>query len=185
MKNRLREEQKAKLLAEEKARRAQQEAEKTELDRLEKLRLEEEADRNEKHLEAERAEKTRRLQAEADRLELEKQRSAEKERESQPQVERRGLLRKIKKEKPHAHPETQSRTLPQQSECPPDTSQHDRPSSSSRRIDQAPRFIDVGGSRPRRYSADNGEPVTIKPGGGGIVPGTDAPISAVNAGDRV
>ena len=28
------------------------------------------------------------------------------------------------------------------------------------------------------------EPPTIKPGGGGIVPGTDAPISAVNAGDR-
>ena len=28
------------------------------------------------------------------------------------------------------------------------------------------------------------EPPTIKPGGGGIVPGTDAPLSAVNAGDR-
>ena len=28
------------------------------------------------------------------------------------------------------------------------------------------------------------EPPTIKPGGGGVVPGTDAPISAVNAGDR-
>ncbi len=31
----------------------------------------------------------------------------------------------------------------------------------------------------------NGQPATIKPGGGGIVPGIDAPVSAVNAGDRV
>lgn len=31
----------------------------------------------------------------------------------------------------------------------------------------------------------DGLPPTIRPGGGGIVPGTDAPISAVNTGDRV
>lgn len=35
-------------------------------------------------------------------------------------------------------------------------------------------------SKPAPYE----EPPTIKPGGGGVVPGTDAPISAVNAGDR-
>lgn len=35
-------------------------------------------------------------------------------------------------------------------------------------------------SKPTPYE----EPPTIKPGGGGVVPGTDAPISAVNAGDR-
>ncbi|KAK4501719.1 hypothetical protein PRZ48_007528 [Zasmidium cellare] len=29
-----------------------------------------------------------------------------------------------------------------------------------------------------------GDPPTIKPGGGGVVPGTDAPVSAINAGDR-
>ena len=31
---------------------------------------------------------------------------------------------------------------------------------------------------------DSHEPVTIRPGGGGVVPGIDAPVSAVNAGDR-
>ena len=31
---------------------------------------------------------------------------------------------------------------------------------------------------------DSREPFTIRPGGGGLVPGTDAPVSAVNAGDR-
>lgn len=35
---------------------------------------------------------------------------------------------------------------------------------------------------PRR---NGNEPATIRPGGGGVVPGTDAPVSAVNAGDRV
>nr|POE72767.1 hypothetical protein CFP56_30706 [Quercus suber] len=35
----------------------------------------------------------------------------------------------------------------------------------------------------RPITAKN-EPQVIKPGGGGIVPGTDAPVSAVNAGDR-
>lgn len=33
-------------------------------------------------------------------------------------------------------------------------------------------------------TSSKNEPATIKPGGGGVVPGTDAPISAVNAGDR-
>ncbi|GAB7351015.1 hypothetical protein MBLNU459_g1505t1 [Dothideomycetes sp. NU459] len=33
-------------------------------------------------------------------------------------------------------------------------------------------------------ASKNGEPLTIRPGGGGVVPGTDAPVSAVNAGDR-
>ncbi|KAF2166364.1 hypothetical protein M409DRAFT_66806 [Zasmidium cellare ATCC 36951] len=37
-------------------------------------------------------------------------------------------------------------------------------------------------SAPAR--GNRGEPPTIKPGGGGIVPGTDAPVSAINAGDR-
>lgn len=31
---------------------------------------------------------------------------------------------------------------------------------------------------------NHGDNPTIKPGGGGIVPGTDAPVSAINAGDR-
>lgn len=38
------------------------------------------------------------------------------------------------------------------------------------------------GSAPKPN--DSREPVTIRPGGGGVVPGTDAPVSAINAGDR-
>ena len=37
-------------------------------------------------------------------------------------------------------------------------------------------------SAPKQRASD--EPPTIRPGGGGLVPGIDAPISAVNAGDR-
>ena len=38
---------------------------------------------------------------------------------------------------------------------------------------------------PRKSASRLNEPQTIKPGGGGIVPGTDAPVSASNAADRV
>ena len=37
---------------------------------------------------------------------------------------------------------------------------------------------------PATKQADSREPATIRPGGGGVVPGIDAPVSAVNAGDR-
>ncbi|KAK7615581.1 hypothetical protein BKA81DRAFT_84651 [Phyllosticta paracitricarpa] len=36
----------------------------------------------------------------------------------------------------------------------------------------------------RQVSNERADPTTIKPGGGGVVPGTDAPVSAVNSGDR-
>jgi hypothetical protein len=42
-------------------------------------------------------------------------------------------------------------------------------------------------SSPPRLSLSRGDPEedTIRPGGGGVVLGIDAPTSAVNAGDRV
>lgn len=40
-------------------------------------------------------------------------------------------------------------------------------------------------SSARPPTSRDGGPLTIRPGGGGIVPGIDAPVSAVNAGDRV
>ncbi len=39
--------------------------------------------------------------------------------------------------------------------------------------------------RDRKKSRERQTSVGIKPGGGGIVPATDAPLSAVNAGERV
>ncbi|TKA74642.1 hypothetical protein B0A49_04899 [Cryomyces minteri] len=54
-----------------------------------------------------------------------------------------------------------------------------------RKVDGPPKSSDILASpdatRPKRNS---GEPITIRPGGGGVVPGTDAPVSAVNAADR-
>jgi hypothetical protein len=69
-------------------------------------------------------------------------------------------------------------------------------------LNQASREIDLGFclgqngiNRPCSIIRDHGEqglrkgmispPTGIEPGGGGIVPGKDAPISAVNAGERV
>lgn len=53
-----------------------------------------------------------------------------------------------------------------------------------RRGDDAPKSSDVLAEPNARMSADGGAQATIKPGGGGVVPGTDAPVSAVNAGER-
>lgn len=45
----------------------------------------------------------------------------------------------------------------------------------------------AGGSKAANPALrdSRGEPIPIRPGGGGIVPGIDAPVSAVNAGDRL
>ncbi|KAF2841199.1 hypothetical protein M501DRAFT_1000365 [Patellaria atrata CBS 101060] len=42
----------------------------------------------------------------------------------------------------------------------------------------------TAGNGPPKSAPNFDEPAVIRPGGGGVVPGTDAPISAVNAGDR-
>jgi hypothetical protein len=55
-----------------------------------------------------------------------------------------------------------------------------------KRRETAPSAPDANIGRPRQTSNGNNRDLdTIKPGGGGAVLGIDAPISAVNAGDRV
>ena len=49
-----------------------------------------------------------------------------------------------------------------------------------KRAEPAPQIPKTSASKRR----DSHEPATIRPGGGGVVPGIDAPVSAVNAGDR-
>ncbi|KAK8173482.1 hypothetical protein IWX90DRAFT_143075 [Phyllosticta citrichinensis] len=53
-----------------------------------------------------------------------------------------------------------------------------------RRDDSPPQPVEPPSApRSRQVSNERADP-TIKPGGGGVVPGTDAPVSAVNSGDR-
>ncbi|KAL1387286.1 hypothetical protein HDK64DRAFT_132997 [Phyllosticta capitalensis] len=54
-----------------------------------------------------------------------------------------------------------------------------------RRDESPPQPVQVPEApRSRQVSNEPADPVTIKPGGGGVVPGLDAPVSAVNSGDR-
>lgn len=52
------------------------------------------------------------------------------------------------------------------------------------KIDELPRSPPIEIPQPKTSPAEESKP-TIKPGGGGIVPQIDAPVSAVNHGDRI
>ncbi|KAF2728240.1 hypothetical protein EJ04DRAFT_516756 [Polyplosphaeria fusca] len=168
MQEKLRTEKEAKLAAE----RAEQEKAKRE--REEKLQREED--------EAERL----RAQREADEAEQERQRKQELERGKRLQkAESAARLKQRHEDERKAKAEEAARTAP----ASPPTSPPKHGGAFGlfkRRKDDAPASPEspANGGRPRQTSNGNRDLDTIRPGGGGAVLGIDAPISAVNAGDR-
>ncbi|KAF2267261.1 hypothetical protein CC78DRAFT_541912 [Lojkania enalia] len=164
--------------------RAKLEAEQAERERQEKLRNEE-AEQLKVQQEAEEAEKLRQQKAEQERgKKLQKAESAAR-------------LRKKREEEEEEEEEEERRAKYEEAARKAQTSPPTSPPKQGggfglfkRRKDEAPvspgspPSANVG--RPRQTSNGNGnrDLDTIRPGGGGAVLGIDAPISAVNAGDR-
>lgn len=148
-------------------RRAKLEAEQAERERREKLRLEEEeAARLKAQREAEEAE------------ELRRQKEAQEREKVLQKAEDAARLKKREHEARNAHA------------SPPTSPLRHRGLSlfGRRRKDDvlASPESPADSGRPRQTSDSNNRDLsTIRPGGGGAVLGIDAPISAINAGDRV
>ncbi|KAF2467843.1 uncharacterized protein BDR25DRAFT_335698 [Lindgomyces ingoldianus] len=160
-----------KLKAEKRARLEAEEAERARLERLRKE--EEEAERLRAQREAEEAEQLRRQKEEQDRgKRLQKAESASR-------------LKKREEEERKAKYEEAARKTP--ASPPVSPPRHGGGFGLfKRRKDDAPGSPESPAKtgRPRQTSNGNREHDTIRPGGGGAVLGIDAPISAVNAGDR-
>lgn len=180
--------------------RARRQARQAELDRAEKMRHEAEhaarllQQQQQQQREFEEAEALRRQRAEAKRAELEHGRRLQKtesrktsrsreddtQRAKQEERQRQAVLAKLEErtQKPPSSPAAVS----------PPRQQEVGFGMFKRRKDEA-----LGLDAPAQVSAppqlnlsfSNREEETIRPGGGGVVLGIDAPTSAVNAGDRV
>lgn len=189
---------KEKYEAEASAKRAAKQAE---IDRLERQRQEEEeaarmqaeadaeqADVLRREKEAQKAEQERgkRLRkAEAHRIlqqREEEARRAEREKEEARQAKREELERRKKAEEERA-----ARKAAQASPPVSPPRQDAKPGLFKRRKDDLTPEAPVQASKAPQLSLQLGsrEEETIRPGGGGLVLGIDAPTSAVNAGDRV
>ena len=184
----------AKLRAEKQAKFEAEQAERERLDREA-----EEAERARAQKEAEQADRAR-LQKEAEAAERRERRSKAKEQREREHHESSRKLRKPPqlKEEPNG---SRLKTPPEPSPNPHSSSKQGTKFSflKRRKEDEFPKSPNnpANISKPRQVSNGNGPPVSnmllgdngpsasIKPGGGGVVPGIDAPISAVNAGDRV
>lgn len=168
--------------------RAKKEAKQAEINRLEQLRKEEEeAARLKAQREAEEAEALRR-----------------QEEEQKAEKEHRNRLRKATSQRP-IHPKEQDvpKTLLEETErkAKSEESAHKAYAQSppvspprhdvgfglfKRRKDEGTPTEEVRPPlRSRQTNSSTRESESIKPGGGGAVLGIDAPVSAVNAGDRV
>lgn len=157
--------------------RAKLKAEQEERERQEKLRRaeEEEAERLRAQKEAEEAELLRRQREEKERgKRLQKAETAKRLQERE-EAERKARIEE-------ARPKAQASSPPV---SPP---RHNGGFSMFRkRQDSSPGSVERSSnhSKPPQTSHGNRDMDTIRPGGGGAVLGIDAPISAVNAGDRV
>lgn len=172
--------------------RAQREAKQAEIDKLErKRREEEEVARLQAQREAEEAETLRRQKEEqkAEQERGKRLRKAEAQKVLQQREEEARKARHEEKERRARLEQEKARNLPSSSP-PVSPPRHDAASHGlfKRRKDhglatEAP----IEPAKPPQISLNFGDRDhdAIRPGGGGIVPGTDAPTSAVNAGDRV
>lgn len=161
--------------------RAQQEAE--EMDRRNVERVRQYQDKRAEDL------KSRQEAAVAEAARVQAARARQEDEEKQRAVER-GRPRTAKSAS------ARSGSAAPDSDVPPVPSSPESPSSPRRkerlagllrrRRDDQPNTVFIPAPKPRQVSNDNNPnaDVYIKAGGGGVVPGIDAPISAVNAGDR-
>lgn len=163
MREKIEAEKRAKLKAEEEE-RERQEQQRRETEEAERLRLQEEADA---------AEQLRRQKEEKERgKRLQKAESAKRVQERE-EAERRARLEEAARNVPASPPTSPPR-------------QGGRFGIFGRRRDNsAVSQSPPSTARPSHTSHENKDMETIRPGGGGAVLGIDAPISAVNAGDRV
>jgi hypothetical protein len=171
--------------------RAQREAKQAEMDRLERLRREEEQAAFQKA--QEEAERAGALQRQKDEQRAEQERGkrlrkAETHKIVQQREEEARQSRREESERRARLEEERARKAP--SPSPPVSPP--RPDANfgvfKRRKDDGLAYeAPIETSKPPQLSLQLGdrEPETIRPGGGGVVLGIDAPTSAVNAGDRV
>jgi hypothetical protein len=172
--------------------RAQRQAKQAELDRIEKMRQEEEeAARLEAQREMEETETLRR-QREEQKAEHEHRRRLQKAETQKVLQQREDGVRKAKLEEKErqatlAKLEQKARKAPSSSPpVSPPRQQEIGFGMFKRRKDEALGLdAPAQASAPPQLSLNFDEEETIRPGGGGIVLGIDAPTSAVNAGDRV
>jgi len=172
--------------------RAQKQAKQAELDRIERMRHEEEeAARLDAQREMEEAEALRR-QREEQKAEQERGRRLQKAENQKVLQQREEGVRKAKLEEKErqatlAKLEQKARKAPSSSPpVSPPRQQETGFGMFKRRKDEA-LGLDAPVQQPTapQLSLNLGEEETIRPGGGGVVLGIDAPTSAVNAGDRV
>ncbi|OCK81011.1 hypothetical protein K432DRAFT_296510 [Lepidopterella palustris CBS 459.81] len=169
--------------------RAQQEAEEAE-----RLRLEKEAELLERGKRLQKAESASRIKA--SREEEERQARLKWAQESTHRVHKPVQLNDDLADhepQPQTRPQTRHQTSPQQT--PQQTPPPPSPSKQGMKLGifkrrkaedspENPATTSKSKQRSNTIANDNGPPTTIIPGGGGAVPGIDAPKSAVNAGDR-
>ena len=180
----------AKLLAEKQARleaqQAEQERLKREAQEAERIRAQREAEEAARlQLERELAEKGKRLQKAESTSRLKKREEEDKRAEAERRAKYELVVQKT--ERPQtarpqtARPQTASKSSPQLPISSPKFGFLRR-----RKGDESPSSPEsqATAGRSRQSSNAQKEAHTIRPGGGGAIPGTDAPISAVNAGDR-
>lgn len=169
--------------------RAQREAKQAEIDRLERLRQEEEeAARLKIQQEAEEAEALR-LQKEEQRAEQERGKRLRKAEAQQVLQQREEEARRAKLEEKARKTRLEERARQAQTSSPPVSPPRQDAAFGlfkRRKDDGLTAEAPVKSSSPPRLSLSFGdrEAETIRPGGGGAVLGIDAPTSAVNAGDR-
>lgn len=172
--------------------RAQKEAEQAE--QAEQAQLEKEAERAERH---ERQKKTDGAGRSKVRHEESRSKGKEHRERDHHESSRRPQRPPQLKEEPDG---SRLKTPPEKPPNPHSPSKHGTKFGflKKRKEDDSPKSPNnpANISKPRQVSNGNGPPVintllggngppmSIKPGGGGVVPGIDAPISAVNAGDR-
>ena len=161
-------EKRAKLEAAEQARREKEEQLRREKEEEEEARVRAEQD----------AQEAQRLHAQREAEEAEQLRRQQEEQERGKRLQKAESAAHLRKR------EEAARKAPD----PEPTSPPKMPFFSRRRAENAPTAARSPPSRSTPRQTSNGSQPdleTIRPGGGGAVLGVDAPISAVNAGDRV
>jgi hypothetical protein len=180
--------------------RAKREAKQAEIDRLERLRIEEEEAAARKAQQDAEAAEALRLQKEEQRAEQERGKRLRKaeaqkvvqQREDEArrvrQEERERKAKQEERERKARHEQEKARQVPSSSP-PVSPPRHDANFGlfKRRKDDGLTPDAQAETSRGPKLSLHLGdrESETIRPGGGGAVLGIDAPTSAVNAGDRV
>ncbi|KAL1635759.1 hypothetical protein SLS56_001454 [Neofusicoccum ribis] len=159
------------------------------LEEAQKLRAKQEADESERR-NAERIRQYQEKRAEDLKARQEAARAqaarTRQEEEDRQHVVERGRPRTAKTA--GASSESDAPPVPPSPQSPSSPRRKDRLAGLLRRRkeDQQPNSNFIPAPKPRQVSSDtnNNPDAFIKAGGGGVVPGIDAPISAVNAGDR-